>query len=103
MPPASLRTTGVSVAVQLTPRSVVWKTRAAVPPLAIQASALPAVIRQVPLAAKPNSPSIAGGIPAGLRVVHDRPPLLVVMTRNFPCTGSLMAIPWRRSQKPRQS
>ena len=82
---------------------MVWKTRAAAPPLAIQASWSPAVTRQVPLAAKPNSPSSAGGIPDRARLVHDRPPLLVAMIRNFPCTGSLIAIPWRRSQKPRQS
>ena len=64
IPPASLRTIGVSTTDQVRPRSVVWKTRAAVPPPAIQASCSPAVTRQVPLAAKPNSPSSAGGIPA---------------------------------------
>ena len=103
IPPASLRTTGVSVTDQVFPRSTEWNTRAAAPPPAIQASSLPAVTRQVPLAAKPNSPSSAGGMPAPGRFAHDRPPSLVTRIRNFPFTGSLIASPCRRSQKLRQS
>ena len=61
------------------------------------------MITQVPLAAKPNSPSSAGGIPAPGRFSQDRPPFLVTRIRNFPCTGSLMASPCRRSQKLTQS
>ena len=58
---------------------------------------MPAVTRQVPLAAKPNSPSTALGIP--LRETTDQvlPPSSVRMIRNLPSTGSLIARPWTPS------
>ena len=54
---------------------------------------MPAVTTQVPLAAKPNSPSLARGMPFGLTIFHVSPASLVVITRNFPSTGSLIATP----------
>ncbi len=74
-----------------------WKTREAVPPEAIQASLMPAVTTQVPLAAKPNSPSLAFGMPDGLAFFQVSPASLVMITRNLPSTGSLIATPCRPS------
>ena len=61
------------------------------------------VVRQVPLAAKANSPSSAAGIPALERTCHERPPSCVAMMRNLPSGGSLSARPWRASEKAMQS
>ena len=54
---------------------------------------MPAVTTQVPLAAKPNSPSLAFGMPAALTFFQVSPASSVTITRNFPSTGSLMARP----------
>ena len=54
---------------------------------------MPAVSTQVPLAANPNSPSLAFGIPAGLTFFQVSPASLVTITRNLPSTGSLIASP----------
>src|SRR4051812_36728068 len=52
--------------------------------------------RQVPLAAKANSPSRAVGIPRSGRTDQEWPPSRVARMRNFPLTGSERARPWRR-------
>ena len=54
---------------------------------------MPAVTAQVPLAAKPNSPSFAFGMPAGSAFFQVSPAFLVTMIRNLPSTGSLIANP----------
>ena len=55
---------GVSVAVQVSPRSAECSTRArAAPPVASQTSRGPELTRHWPLAAKPASPSCAAGMP----------------------------------------
>jgi hypothetical protein len=58
----------------------------------------------VPLAAKPNSPSTAAGIPAGSTSCQEAPESRVSMIRNFPSTGSLIATPYfPPGQNARQS
>ncbi|GAA1425637.1 hypothetical protein GCM10009601_33000 [Streptomyces thermospinosisporus] len=96
--------TGASVAVQVRPRSAECSTRArSAPPVASQTSFGPAETRHWPPAAKPASPSGAGGMPSSGSTVQDRPPSRVDRMRNRPSTGSLMASPCRRSKKVRQS
>ena len=54
---------------------------------------MPAVTTQVPLAAKPNSPSLAFGMPDGSTFFQVSPASSVAITRNLPSTGSLIARP----------
>jgi hypothetical protein len=67
--------------------------RAAPPPDASHAWRAPAVTRQVPLAANPNSPGLAAGMPFESTTCHEAPRSWVAMIRNFPLTGSLIASP----------
>ena len=57
----------------------------------------PVEVAQVPLAANPNSPSSASGIPDVGASAHVRPALLVTAIWNFPSTGSPITTPCRRS------
>src|SRR2546423_14108262 len=87
--------TGVVATRHVRPPSVEWNTRdVAPPPVANQASRSVAT-RHVPLAAKANSPSRAGGMPAVGRTPQAPPPSEVDSTRNFPATGPDMTRPWR--------
>ena len=79
-PPAGAAGIVESATVQVWPRSREWKIRDALPPEASQTSRPPAVTRQVPLAAKPNSPSNAAGIPAGSTKLVEGPEALAYNT-----------------------
>src|SRR4051812_38052016 len=95
--------TGVDVTVHVRPPSEEEKTRDEAPP-PVANHALPAdETRQVPLAANANSPSSAGGMPAGGRTCQVRPPSAVARMRNLPSTGSDSASPCRRSRNVTQS
>ena len=74
------------------------KTRAAPPPVANQALPGPAVVMQLPLAAKAPSPAMAGGIFSAGLSRHVAPPSEVEMITNRPSTGSLTAMPCIESQ-----
>src|SRR5689334_11034054 len=87
---------GVPVTRQVRPKSRELKTRAADPP-PVAKKAWPAAwvadragaeTRQVPLAAKANSPSRAAGIPVSGSTDQERPPSRVARIRNLPSTGS---------------
>lgn len=94
MPAAGPLATGVENTDQVRPASVEWKTRErAPPPDAIQASRRPEVTRQVPDAAKANSPGSAAGIPAPDWTLQCWPPSVVRAIRNFPSVGSESAMP----------
>src|ERR1700704_3883017 len=116
MPAVGPLGTGVATACQLRPASRVLKTRVAdPPPVANQArpadpgqpapspacsstprsAGLAAVTRQVPLAAKANSPVRAGGIRSAGTPRQDRPPSDVDAIRKRPSTGSDSASPRR--------
>src|SRR5207247_6625598 len=83
---------GVSYAFQVSPPSLVARTRAIVePPVAIQAFLPPCVATQVPLDAKENSPGNAGGI---LLLISCKVMQSVVRrSGNTPFTESLCAMP----------
>jgi hypothetical protein len=98
-PPASAAGIGAATTVQLRPPSREWKTREAPPPLPNQASRAPLVTRQVPLAANPNSPATAGGMPRLDSTRQERPQSSVAAIRNLPSTGSLIASPRRPPSK----
>ena len=92
-PPAAVAGIGASTTVQVSPPSLEWKIRDAAPPEAKYACRS-MIVRQVPLAAKPNSPSTAGGIPVRLTTSQDFPRSVVRRIRNLPSTGSLIARPF---------
>ena len=88
MPPAGALATGVSATSHVRPRSSEWKTRETTsPPVPNQASRPPAVSRHVPLAAKPNSPGSASGMPLEGRSCQLSPPSLVERIWNLPADG----------------
>src|SRR5260370_30154049 len=91
---------GVSLTVQLCPRSVEWKTRATLaPPVANQTFFSPSTVKQELLAAKAPSFGSAGGSVTGGICFQVAPPSSVRNTAKCPPTGSLSRIPCRRSQK----
>src|SRR3954451_21605355 len=94
---------GESTTDQCRPRSAEVNTREVAPPPEAKKARPPDETRQVPLAAKANSPSRAGGMPAGEVTRHERPPSEVARMRNLPSTGSDRARPCRASTKVRQS
>jgi hypothetical protein len=92
MPAEAPPATGVSTTLQESPPSRLVKTRAgSTPPVARWRLPAESLWRHVPLAAKPNSPSRAGGIPALSMTSHVWPPSSVRMMRKTPSTGSDIA------------
>src|SRR6185503_17460874 len=89
---------GVAATFQVMPPSVERNTRAAPPPVPIQALRVPCTTTLVPLAANAASPLIASGIPEGGTSVHVAPPSVVRIIGIFPSTGSLNATPFLASQ-----
>src|SRR5262245_47903756 len=89
---------GVFAIDHVAPRSVEWNTRAAEPPVAIQASSLPATAMLLPLAANAASSGSAPGMLARGISLQCAPPSVVRITKKRPSTGSLKAIPLFASQ-----
>src|SRR5262245_57676848 len=89
---------GVGATVHVIPPSVVRNTRAAPPPVPIQALRVPCTTMLVPLAANAASPLTAAGMAEGGTSVHVAPPSVVRMITSLPSTGSLKATPFLGSQ-----
>src|SRR5262245_7333132 len=95
---ASPQIIGVSATSQVFPRLVDRKTRATLPPVAIQTLLRPSTVMQVPLAANAPSPSLAAGIFISRGSFQVAPPSVVLIMTRRPSTGSLTAIPLLTSQ-----
>src|ERR1041385_7339416 len=97
--PPSPEWIGVSATLHVRPLSVDLKTRATEPPpVAIQAFDEPWTVRQVPLAANDPSFGIVEGSASGETRDQLFPPSSVRSRKGFPSTGSLITMPWSRSQ-----
>src|SRR6266404_2937272 len=95
---------GSDVTVHVLPASVERKTRApATPPVTNHAFFFPCTATQVPLAANAPSPASDGGIFSAPSSIQCAPPSLVAITRKWPSTGSLTAMPCCASQNAMQS
>src|SRR5215472_10300096 len=91
---------GVSLTLQVLPRSFERNTRATLaPPVANQTFLSPCTAKQELLAAKAPSLGNDGGSVAGGICFQLAPPSSVRNKAKRPSIGSLSTIPWRRSQK----